>query len=60
MQMNDLAVNNYVTIPLIDRKNADGKVKALQGPSLTPFDDWSWNIAEWNGLANPTPFPMND
>ena len=47
MQVNDLAVNNYITIPLIDRNNADGKVKSIQGPSLTPFDDWSWNIAEW-------------
>jgi peptide/nickel transport system substrate-binding protein len=47
MQANDLAVNNYITIPLIDRNNADGKVKSIQGPSLTPFDDWSWNIAEW-------------
>jgi peptide/nickel transport system substrate-binding protein len=47
MQANDLAVNNYITVPLIDRNNTDGKVKAIQGPSLTPFDEWSWNIAEW-------------
>jgi peptide/nickel transport system substrate-binding protein len=47
MQLNDLAVNNYITVPLIDRKSADGKVKNLQGPTLTPFDDWSWNIADW-------------
>ena len=30
MKMNDLVVNNYVTIPLIDRKNADGKVKGCK------------------------------
>ena len=47
MQLNDMVVNNYITIPLIDRNNADGKVKTLQGPKLTPFDDWSWNIADW-------------
>jgi peptide/nickel transport system substrate-binding protein len=47
MQLNDLVVNNYITIPLIDRNNADGKLKNLQGPSLTPFDDLSWNVAEW-------------
>jgi peptide/nickel transport system substrate-binding protein len=47
IQLNDLVVNNYITIPLIDRKNADGKLKNLQGPNLTPFDDWSWNIADW-------------
>jgi len=47
MQLNDMAVNNYITIPLIDRNNADGKLKNLKGPSLTPFDDLSWNIADW-------------
>ena len=47
MQLNDLAVNNYITIPLIDRNNADGKVKGIQGPNLSPFDEWSWNIADW-------------
>ncbi|MBV9326397.1 MAG: peptide ABC transporter substrate-binding protein [Chloroflexi bacterium] len=48
MQLNDLAVNNYIPIPLIDRNNADGKLKTLQGPSLSPFDDLSWNIADWS------------
>jgi peptide/nickel transport system substrate-binding protein len=47
IQLNDLAVNNYIVIPLIDRNNADGKLKTLQGPNLTPFDDWSWNVADW-------------
>ena len=47
IQLNDLVINNYITIPLIDRKSADGKIKSLQGPNLTPFDDWSWNIADW-------------
>jgi peptide/nickel transport system substrate-binding protein len=51
MQLNDMAVNNYISIPLIDRKSADGKLKNLQGPSLTPFDDWSWNIADWTRSA---------
>jgi peptide/nickel transport system substrate-binding protein len=47
MQLNDMAINNYITIPLIDRNSTDAKLKNLQGPSLTPFDDLSWNIAEW-------------
>jgi peptide/nickel transport system substrate-binding protein len=47
MQLNDLVVNNYISIPLIDRKNADGKIKGLQGPNLSPFDEFSWNIADW-------------
>ena len=47
IQANDLVVNNYISIPLIDRNNADGKAKNIQGPNLSPFDDWSWNIADW-------------
>ncbi|HEY3109098.1 MAG TPA: peptide ABC transporter substrate-binding protein [Chloroflexota bacterium] len=46
-RMNDLVVNSYVTIPLIDRKSVSGASKALKGPSLTPFDSETWNIAEW-------------
>jgi len=47
IQLNDLVVNAYVSAPLVDRKSTDGKTKALKGPQLTPFDDWSWNIADW-------------
>jgi peptide/nickel transport system substrate-binding protein len=47
IQLNDTVINNYISIPLIDRNFADGKIKGLQGPQLSPFDDWSWNIADW-------------
>lgn len=47
IQMNDTVVNNYVSIPLIDRKNTDGKAKALSGPNLSPFEPFSWNVADW-------------
>jgi peptide/nickel transport system substrate-binding protein len=47
IQLNDIVVNSYITVPLIDRKSTDAKIKALQGPQLTPFDEWSWNIADW-------------
>jgi peptide/nickel transport system substrate-binding protein len=47
MQLNDIAVNAYITVPLIDRKATNAKVKAIQGPNLSPFDRWSWNIADW-------------
>jgi peptide/nickel transport system substrate-binding protein len=47
IQLNDMAVNNYMSIPLIDRNSTDGKIKSLQGPQLTPFDALSWNIADW-------------
>ena len=44
---NDIVINAYISVPLIDRKSTDAKVKALQGPTLSPFDEWSWNIADW-------------
>jgi len=47
IKLNDLVVNNYISVPLIDRNNTEGKVKALQGPSLRPFDEFCWNIADW-------------
>jgi peptide/nickel transport system substrate-binding protein len=47
MQLNDIVVNNYISVPLIDRKSADGKLKTLSGPNLSPFEPWSWNIADW-------------
>ena len=51
MQLNDMVVSGYVTIPLIDRKDVAAKTKALQGPSLSPFDALSWNIADWTKTA---------
>jgi peptide/nickel transport system substrate-binding protein len=48
IQLNDMVINNYISIPLIDRKSADGKIKNLLGPSLSPFDELSWNIADWS------------
>jgi peptide/nickel transport system substrate-binding protein len=47
IKMNDIAVSNYITIPLIDRKFASGKAKALRGPDLRAFDSETWNIADW-------------
>jgi peptide/nickel transport system substrate-binding protein len=46
-QMNDLVVNNYVTVGLIDRKSVDCKAKWLDGPDVGVFDADTWNIADW-------------
>jgi peptide/nickel transport system substrate-binding protein len=46
-QLNDIIVNNYWSVPLVNRKFTSGKSKSLQGPKLTPFDSESWNIADW-------------
>ena len=46
-QLNDLVINDYADIPLVDRRSAAGKAKGLTGPDLRAFDDVTWNIGEW-------------
>ncbi|MBV9581181.1 MAG: peptide ABC transporter substrate-binding protein [Chloroflexi bacterium] len=45
--LNDLVVNAYADVPLVDRKAADGKARGIQGPNAGPFDPFSWNVADW-------------
>lgn len=45
--MNNLVVNAYADVPLVDRKGADGKAKGIQGPNPGPFAPFSWNVADW-------------
>jgi peptide/nickel transport system substrate-binding protein len=47
IKMNDIVVGAYASVPLIDRKITDAKLKSLSGPKPSPFDPWSWNIADW-------------
>jgi peptide/nickel transport system substrate-binding protein len=48
IQLNDIVVNSYIHVPLIDRKFSDAKVKAIKGPDPGPFDAvFAWNIADW-------------
>ena len=46
-ESNEIVVNDYISVPLIDRKFADAKAKSLQGPKLRSFDNLTWNIADW-------------
>jgi len=47
IQMNDLIVQNYVHISLVNRKGVHGNVKALQNINITTWDVDYWNIANW-------------
>ena len=51
IQLNDIVVNAFISVPLIDRKFTDAKIKALKGPELSPFDNWAWNVADWTKSA---------
>jgi len=46
-QLNDLVVNDVASIPLVDRKSASARIKALAGPDPRAFDNETWNIADW-------------
>jgi peptide/nickel transport system substrate-binding protein len=48
MQLNDIVVNSYISVPLIDRKFSDAKSKGIKGPDPGPFDAvYAWNVADW-------------
>jgi peptide/nickel transport system substrate-binding protein len=46
-QLNDLVVDDYADVGIVDRKSASGKAKNLTGPDLRAFDNETWNIADW-------------
>jgi len=46
-QLNDIIINDYATVPLVDRPFVSGKAKNLTGPAPRAFDNETWNIAEW-------------
>ncbi|MEB3210538.1 MAG: peptide ABC transporter substrate-binding protein [Leptolyngbyaceae bacterium] len=48
VEMNDLLVSEYVALPVIHRAETAGVGDRLQGVNLTPWDQNTWNIAEWS------------
>ncbi len=47
IQLNDLVVNSYAIIPLVDRYSNNGRRADLINTSPTPWDASLWNIAYW-------------
>ena len=47
IQLNDLLIQNYVVIPLIDRAFVSAFSKSLKGVRLNGWDSELWNIHEW-------------
>ncbi|MGB3492840.1 MAG: peptide ABC transporter substrate-binding protein [Elainellaceae cyanobacterium] len=47
IEMNDMLVENAAIIPVVHRAETVGVSDRLQGISLTPWDQNTWNIAEW-------------
>ncbi|HYM71207.1 MAG TPA: hypothetical protein VEZ44_16545, partial [bacterium] len=52
VKMNDRVVEQAVAIPLINRKLVSARANTLDtGPNMSPFDDETWNIADWRRKA---------
>ncbi len=47
LEMNDLLVEDAAVIPVVHRAETVGVGDRLQGINLTPWDQNTWNIAEW-------------
>ena len=48
MKMNDLVVSQGVSLPIIDRRIVSARSNSLEtGPSQSPFDSETRNIADW-------------
>ncbi len=47
IQLNDLLIQNYVMIPLIDRASVSAFNNSLKGVRVNGWDSEFWNIHEW-------------
>ncbi|MEB3360162.1 MAG: peptide ABC transporter substrate-binding protein [Synechococcales bacterium] len=47
VQMNDMLVEDAVILPLVHRAEVVGVSDRLSGVELTPWEQYTWNIADW-------------
>jgi peptide/nickel transport system substrate-binding protein len=47
LRMNDLLVDEVVTVPLVARRDLSARAADLHGPSPGPWDAKLWNVAVW-------------
>ena len=46
-QLNDILVQNYYEIPLVNRGAVSAHLNTLQGVRINGWDTELWNVAEW-------------
>jgi len=46
--MNDMLVQDYVLLPLVDRGRVSAHADSLGGVVMNPWDSELWNIADWH------------
>jgi len=47
-ELNDILVQNFVVVPLVDRGRVDAHANSLAGVRLNVWDSGLWNIADWH------------
>jgi peptide/nickel transport system substrate-binding protein len=47
-ELNDILVQNFVVVPLVDRGRVDAHANTLGGVRLNVWDSGLWNIADWH------------
>jgi len=47
-KQNDMLMQNYVLIPLVDRGNVSAHANTLLGIRMNSWDSELWNIADWS------------
>ncbi|WP_338050512.1 peptide ABC transporter substrate-binding protein [Roseovarius dicentrarchi] len=45
--LNDMLVQNYVVVPLVDRGRVSAHANTLEGVRMNAWDSELWNIADW-------------
>ncbi|HEY9039871.1 MAG TPA: peptide ABC transporter substrate-binding protein [Roseovarius sp.] len=45
--LNDMLVQNYIVVPLVDRGRVSAHANTLEGVRMNAWDSELWNIAEW-------------
>ncbi|MCE2463313.1 MAG: hypothetical protein J4F46_05285 [Dehalococcoidia bacterium] len=46
-QLNDIYMQSYYQIPLVERGTVSAHANTLQGVRINGWDSEMWNIAEW-------------
>jgi len=49
-QLNDMLVQQYVAVPLVDRGRVSAHANSLGGVQINAWDSELWNIADWHRL----------
>ena len=49
-ELNDLLMQSFVVIPLVDRGRVDAHANSLAGVLLNNWDSGLWNIADWHRI----------